>query len=463
MQIKKRILEMAAVAEYDNSLNDFIERVRSEFTRQFATPTYSDSNPVYCWPTDIFTDHLIAREGDSYFRVTMEVTDEKITFAAKEDWEAVKLSYVTELLAAKPIREVMFVWELKSKCPDVAFADGVDVDALTDGDKNPVFVTLPIGKAEVKSGNGRYYDSAFVTELERQVLANKPIGLMGHLSAEARATDFPLEAVHWVGAKRVGELLWGKGYLPPGEARERLQRYKAAGKKIATSIDAVVAGVWDEKLQAHRMTAATLELNQIDIAPADRAGIVDLAAIPHLTKEMAIHINGTSVQTEDPEMDKLQMIREMTPEDAALLPQAVRDAIAAATQAPEVKQVQELRSALGLKEGEDLQAAITELVKAEKQRSAEAVKSRITELASDPEKGIKLPAVRGLVVELVTARNPATVAEAESVYSAVVQSDAVKAALEGTLKSAMGPAQRSTLGAQAGTAKYFPVPKVEAA
>src|SRR3972149_11512603 len=113
----------------------------------------------------------------------------------------------------KHVTDVMAVWELRGDYPDVPLAPDVDYAALVAGDEQPMFVTLPIGKVDAKSGNGRYYDESFVQELERQVLENKPVGLMGHLREADRATDFPLEAVHWVGAQRVGELLWGKGYV----------------------------------------------------------------------------------------------------------------------------------------------------------------------------------------------------------------------------------------------------------
>src|SRR5690606_27672453 len=145
----------------------------------------------------------------------------------------------------------------------VPIAADVDYAALIAGDDAPVFLTLPIGKAGATSGNKRHYDDAFVQELERQTLANKPIGLMGHLTEQERATAFPAEAVHWVGAIRDGDTLWGKAYVVPGAVRDRIQRYKAQGKAIATSIDAFAEGIYDESLKAMRMVAKSLRLNQI--------------------------------------------------------------------------------------------------------------------------------------------------------------------------------------------------------
>mgnify|MGYP006382241253 FL=1 len=354
--------------------------------------------------------------------------------------------------------DVMVVWELRGKYPDVPTAPDVDVKALVAGDPDPMFLTLPIGQAGVISGNRRLYGEDFVQELERQVLAEKPIGLMGHLREEDRATEFPAEAVHWVGARRVGELLWAKGYIPPGEPRDRIRRYKAQNKKIATSIDAFLEAVWDKDKGAYRVLANTVRLNQIDLAPADRAGIPDLAVVPHLSSEMAGH--PTLPNTED-SMDKDQVIREMTADDARHLPPAVREAVLA--DAADRKLVVEMRQALGLDEKADLKVVVTEMsVSAKKQREA-AVAGRIKELVEDPEKGVKLVAMRGVVTELVQRRNPQTPEEAEKAFAEVVESEAVKGALQETVQRTMGPAQGRPVAGQPGQARYFNIPEPDAA
>jgi hypothetical protein len=260
-----------------------------------------------------------------------------------------------------------------------------------------------------------------------------------------------------VGAAREGDTLWGKAYVVPGPVRERIARYKAQGKAIATSIDAFAEGIYDTALDAYRMAANSLRLNQIDIAPADRAGIPDLAAVPLLTTEMESEPDPEPEQ--ELEVDKLQIINEMTPEDARLLPVAVREAIQAEVPTPaEVAVVTELRQALGVDDKADLAQIVTELRQAEQTRKAEAVKVRITELASDPEKGIKVEDVRGLVVEMVALRNPQTVQEAETAYQQVVEMDVVKAALKGRVQATMGPRQGTPVAPQQGQAKYFKIP-----
>lgn len=356
--------------------------------------------------------------------------------------------------------DVLMISELRGQYPTVPIDSSVDYAALVAGDESPVFVTLPIGKDGVTSRNKRHYDEAFVSELLRQTLAMKPIGLMGHLTEQERASAFRAEAVHWVGAVREGGILWGKGYVPPGEARERLSRYKATGKSIATSIDAEATGTWDDSIGAYRMKAESLKLGQIDIAPADRAGIPDLAAVPVLTREMSDTPPADEPIQQEPEMDKLQVINEMTADDARLLPTAVRDAVVAAIPAaPEIAQVQELRSILGVDASGDLTTVIKRMAEMQERQERAAITARISELAADKDKGIKLEAVRGLVVELVAARNPASVQEVDTIYADVVKLPSVTSALAETVQRTMGPRQTSPVAPQAESGKYFNIPK----
>jgi hypothetical protein len=323
----------------------------------------------------------------------------------------------------------------------VPFFEDVDIAQLTKGDDDDdKFLTIPIGEINSTSGNKRFYDEAWISELEKQVAERRPIGIMGHLKPEDMATAFPPEAIHWVGVQRVGEMLWGKGYVPPGEARERVRRYKATGKKLATSIFAEARGVWDSALNAYRMAADSLNLKQIDIGPADRVGIPSLATVPLITAEMQI-------PDEDTSMDKIQVIREMTPDDAPLLPKPVREAIMADVPTPkEVEIVAELRAALEADDKADLVSMIAEMKQAQAQQARTAINGRITELVNE---NIKVEPLRPFVTELVAARNPASLEDVQGIYQAVVEMDTVKTALSTYLENAMGPAQKTAVNGQA--------------
>lgn len=345
--------------------------------------------------------------------------------------------------------DVMVITELRGSYPNVPIASDVDYEGLIAGDTTPVFLTLPIGKAGVTSGNKRHYDDAFVTELMRQTLANKPVGLMGHLSETERATAFPPEAVHWVGALREGDTLWGKGYIPPGAVRDRIQRYKAQGKAIATSIDAFAEGIWDDKLGAHRMSAKSLRLNQIDIAPADRAGIPDLAAVPHLTTEM--DAAGKDTQQEESTMNKEELIQELL--NTKVTPQ--RGWTGKAASPSRSSDLNAIRETLGVDDKADLLQRVKELQERVIAQEQAAVKSRISELASQ----VKIEDVRTVVVEMVEGKQPQTIQEVEAAYNQVVEMQSIKNLMSATVQRTMGPRQTTPLQKQSGKSTYFNIPQ----
>jgi hypothetical protein len=350
--------------------------------------------------------------------------------------------------------DIVAITELRGSYPNVPIASDVDYAELTAGDASPIFITIPVGKVDVISGNKRYYDEAWLQELERQTLALKPVGLMGHLSETERATAMPEEAVFWVGALRVDDTLWAKGYLPVGKARDRIKKYKAQGKSIATSIDAFAEGIWSQELNAYHMQANTLKLGQIDFAPSERAGISQLARVPILTAEM---VQDPAIETakENPEMDRLQVIQELTEADARLLPDPVRAAVLATVATPaEVATVAAIRETLGLAPTADLAGHIAEMKRVQAEQAKAAITNRITELVTE---GIQLEDVRPIVTELITAHNPATVEAVEAIYKTVAESPSVTKLLSARVVETMGPKQRTPVAGKSGN-KYFQLP-----
>lgn len=325
--------------------------------------------------------------------------------------------------------DLMVITELRGVYPSVPIAADVDYEGLIAGDDKPQFLTIPIAKVNVTSANNRHYDEAFVVELMRQTLANKPIGLMGHLSESERATAFPPEAVHWVGALREGDTVWGKAYVVPGAVRDRIQRYKAQGKAIATSIDAFAKGEWDETLKATRMMADGMKLNQIDIAPADRAGIPSLAAVPMLTNEMVAPMEELEQENEMSQEEVINELREVTipPSKGWKVPvqETQTDALAS------------VREMLGVDDDTDIVTLIRELKEQTQVLTQAAIATRISELVNE---GVKLPSARGIVTKLIVAADPRTLAEAETICAQVLEMAEVKELLAYAVQSAGGPA-----------------------
>lgn len=159
--------------------------------------------------------------------------------------------------------------ELRGNLPEIITAESVEMDALTKGDDDPFFVTLPIAAVGKTSGNGLHYDEALVAAIQAQMVGMG--GLMGHIQDGERDTAFPIETADWIGTLRQGKTLWGKAYIPPGEAREYIRRLRARGGKLATSIYGPYAT--QEKQSDGSWKADGFTLESLDLAPASRAAL----------------------------------------------------------------------------------------------------------------------------------------------------------------------------------------------
>lgn len=129
--------------------------------------------------------------------------------------------------------------------------------------------------------------------------------------------------------------------------------------------------------------------------------------------------------------DKAEVIAELTVAD---IPANLRDAIVAEASKQDETQatIAELTSTVEAKEVviAEMQATIAEYRKA-------AISARISELVAE---GVKLVDARDMVTELVEARKPATVEEAEAAYAQVIEMASVKKLLALTVQSLSGPA-----------------------
>jgi len=242
--------------------------------------------------------------------------------------------------AAEMIRDYV-VGEFRGNYPNVATDPRVDLTALTSGDDAPLYVTLPVGEVGKVSNNGLHYDDALVKAIQDQIVGRG--GIMGHIKTEERDTAFPIEAVDWIGALRQGNTLWGKGYIPPGAAREYVRRLKARGGQLATSI----YGPYNEKetLDDGTYRIRGLRLESLDLAPADRAAL-KLGGQFAITAQM----EQQETDTEDTmSLTKEQVLAELTLED---VPAALRDKIIEGVKATAdtEKQLAELRQQIADKD-----------------------------------------------------------------------------------------------------------------
>lgn len=206
------------------------------------------------------------------------------------------------------------VGEFRGTFPDVPIADGVNMDELRALDPDPTFITLPIvPKVGAVSKNGLLYDEALVNSIETQINAKRPGGRFGHLKEDERDTAYPIPEGMWLGAKREGDTLWAKAYVH-GAAKSHVRRLKAVGGSIATSIYG--KGQYEATDRKGVRRLVNFDLESLDFAPPERAAL-GYAAAPIVTSEM---------EKENPEMDRNQIIAELT---AADIPAAIREQIVA--------------------------------------------------------------------------------------------------------------------------------------
>lgn len=351
--------------------------------------------------------------------------------------------------------------EFKGQPPPVPIAEGVDIELLKAGDPDPMFVTLKVAEVDAVSGNGRYYDAAFVKSLREQILAKRPGANQGHIPDEQRATAYPTPTAYWIGAIQDNNVLWAKAYVPQGSPmREEIRIRKATGGLMATSIYGVAEQKWDGQRNAYRVENFTLE--SIDFAPAERAGVASLATTPHVTRE--------TKEEEDKAMGEKpihEVIGEMTLDHVKFMPKTVVETIVQGS--GEYQLVAELRGLLG--EKADLVAEVKALrqakVDAEKAAVDAAVVTEINAavlprvLATDKEDD-PVKSVRTLVGELVRGHNPANPQAVKDAVAKVVALPHVSALIKAVVVQEMGPAQKRQTGqGQQNGEQFFSIPKVE--
>ncbi len=318
----------AHTSELDGSLGDFISNVRQAFEKQFPPVRQAGSElalPRY-WVRDVFEDHVVIEDGPQLYRVDFSVEDGEVTFAARNDWTKVRLSYIQEYM----------IGEFRGDFPEVPVAAGVDLEALKADDANPFFVTLPVARVGETSANGLLYDEDLVKTIVESVNTEHPTGIMGHLTPEQMDTAYPVPDVFWVGATRQNGTAWAKGYVPPGAARDTLRRLKAVGGKAATSIFGppgrrVPLGDGKWKVDGFK-------LQSLDLAPYDRAAL-KLGGQFAVTAEMDSYTD----DREGTMLTREQIIAELTVKDvpATLREQILRESREAQAHEQQIAELQQ--------------------------------------------------------------------------------------------------------------------------
>ena len=208
----------------------------------------------------------------------------------KKKTEIEKKEILRETIASEGVK----LKDSVSESSFIKIADSVDLSKLTDGDKQPMFVTVEVLHEGV-SRNKTYYDREAIEAIKEQILSSKPNAIRGHIKQEDYNSANPEVETIWIGAgtKTVnGKLaLFAKGYVLPTAKfmRTYLKKAVAVGKNVPVSVYFEAKRVFDKAIQAYRV--AEIELSQIDWARQGREGVPSLTGVTVLSSEMANNLN----------------------------------------------------------------------------------------------------------------------------------------------------------------------------
>jgi len=342
---------------------------------------------------------------------------------------------------------------LKGDYPDVPLAEGVVLAELTEGDDNPMFISLPIAFVAT-SRNQVNYAEKDVIRIVNAVNTRNVVGNLGHLPEWERPYTFDIPPLRWVGATYVADTrtAWGKAYVLPTarDVRDYIRASKGANAEIGTSIYGTAEIDGDGNI-----VGETLELENIDLAHPKRVGMPMAARIPLITQE-TVQPDTVSESTEEKSMDPktqtkpqeatqgvLSELEKSLQEQVAQLENRVRELTIEATQnTPKLNAYNAIFDMVGKPEDGDVQLAVQARL-----LELDALKrENLTLLESAMQLAIAEKVVaeqlRPIILEMVKAEKPASKSDMVVAVQKVLAKESVKAMLKATTLAEMGPPQQ---------------------
>lgn len=189
-----------------------------------------------------------------------------------------------------PIKFTSFssICEMVSKEDNsVPNAPNIDVNEITKGDDDPMFVTVEVIRSRVKSGNNRVYDDNVVKQIA-ELLPGTP-GYLGHQDPSKRSFEFREPHSLYVGSvvktdQTTGQVrALGKAYIYKNSPlREYIRTHNAANNPLCVSIEGEGSGM--------RGTGDTTiitridRLKSVDWANPQTAGLPDSKILSIMTE-----------------------------------------------------------------------------------------------------------------------------------------------------------------------------------
>lgn len=340
---------------------------------------------------------------------------------------------------------------LRGDYPDVPLAEGVNLAELTEGDDNPMFITLPIAFVAT-SRNQVNYAEKDVIRIVNAVNTRNVVGNLGHLPEWERPYTFDIPPLRWVGATYNADTrtAWGKAYVLPTarDVRDYIRASKAANAEIGTSI----YGYADVDIDGN-IVGETLVLENIDLAHPMRLGMPMAGRIPHITQETIVKDNPSPIAEETPMDPNTNKPKEET-----------QGLIVSETETQLRKQVSELTTQLRdltirqseaevrlkdlnqviemLNKPADVVLALQAELAKTKDLAAENLRLLESAITTEVTKKVAAESVRPTIEAMVKAQKPARYNDMLVVLEGVLAQEHIKLLLKHTTLVEMGPPQQ---------------------
>jgi hypothetical protein len=320
----------------------------------------------------------------------------------------------------------------------ITLANGVDLQQLTDGDKNPMFVTVEVIHEGV-SRNRNYYDRESIKKLYKQILEKKPNAYQGHIDIKEVDSKNPDAKTIWIGAglKEIeGKLtLFAKGYLLPEHKTFKgyIKRAVAAGKRLPVSIYGPAERVYDAIGKFYRI--GDIDLLSIDWAREFMEGVKSLTGTPVVTSEMTDYNNLLTSKSMNYEEITIEELKKHRPDLVAEMSADTKNEglISEMVGALNVKEPAELVAA-AKSQSEELEKAKGKLTEIKASQAALVVESTLQEHITDEHVRtmvgyVMSKKVNPIVSEMVSSEDTLDSSKLKEAVMEQMKSDEVKAIL----------------------------------
>lgn len=347
--------------------------------------------------------------------------------------------------------------------PDIPVSETVQTGIVNEmADSDPMYVTLPIGKVNAESRNGRKYPQAAYEAMVKTINTQHPVGQLGHLRESDRSYVFNVPPLVWMGAMIESDgTVWGKAYVMPHATDVR--NYIKSAKITKSSIGTSLYGLGDV---GNDGTVSNLQIESIDLVHPQRVGVPAAAATPVITKETVDPGAVDPTQTHP-----ISKIKE-TPMSEEKDTKAAEPINESAVLTEQKKQVRELTAKVDdlTAKTADYEQLVTEMGKpsdpiiAYRQMVAllNSLKDEnaklLEETISDKVKAaVKMETARPIIVQTIKTRKPTTKTQVEHFLAETLADEGIKALLSTQRVEESGEAHKRPTVAETKTDKSDPL------